>query len=63
MTFFIKVKVDTQDISVKDECLEALAELLETKGVYYDVWYNPNELDKDSMASIGENGRYDKNDI
>lgn len=50
MEFFIKVKVDTRDLSVKDECLEALAELLETKGVYYDVGYNPNELDKDSMV-------------
>lgn len=50
MTFFIKVKVDTHDLSIKDECIEALAELLETKGVYYDVGYDPNELDKDLMA-------------
>ena len=50
MTFFIKVKVDTQDRSIKDECIEALAELLDTKGVYFDVGYDPNELDKDLMA-------------
>lgn len=50
MTFFIKVKVDKQDLSIKDECLEVLAKLLETKGVYYDVGYDPNELDKDLMA-------------
>ena len=50
MTFFIKVKVDTQDRSIKDKCIEALAELLDTKGVYFDVGYDPNELDEDLMA-------------
>ncbi len=50
MTFTIQIKVDTQDRSIKDECIEALAELLDTKGVYFDVGYDPNEIDKDSIA-------------
>lgn len=44
MVFLIKVEVETQDPVIKDECLEALAELLNTKGVYFDVGYNPNEV-------------------
>lgn len=50
MTFTIQIKIDTHNLSIKDECIKALAELLDTKGVYYDVGYDPNELDKDLIA-------------
>ena len=50
MTFTIQVKVDMQNLSIKDECLEALANMLATKGIYFAVGYFPNELDMDSIA-------------
>ncbi len=50
MTFTIQIKIDTHNLSIKDECIEALAELLDTKGVYFGVGYDPNEIDEDSIA-------------
>ena len=50
MTFTIQVKVDTQNLSINDECLEALSKLLATKGIYFAVGYLPYELDMDSIA-------------
>lgn len=50
MTFTIDVKVDTNDKSIKDECLKVLSEHLEKKRVHYGVGYNPNEVDVDKFG-------------
>lgn len=50
MTFTIDVKVDTNNKTIKDECLEVLSTFLNTKGFHYGVGYNPNELDVDKFG-------------
>lgn len=50
MTFTIEVKVDTDDRTIKDKCLEVLSAFFDKKGFYYGVGYNPNELDVDKFG-------------
>lgn len=44
MKFTLNIRTDCNDTAIKDECMEAVAEVLKSKGVYFDVGYNPNEL-------------------
>ena len=44
------VKVDTDDRTIKDKCLEVLSAFFDKKGFYYGVGYNPNELDVDKFG-------------
>ena len=44
MKVTLNITTDCNDVAIKDECVEAVAEILKSKGVYFDVGYNPNEL-------------------
>ena len=44
MKFTLIIDTDYNDIAVKDECMEAVANVLNSKGKPFDVGYNPNEV-------------------
>ena len=52
MRFTIDVSVDTTDKSVKDECIEVLANHLKRKGVCFGVGYDPREIDIDKLGKV-----------
>jgi hypothetical protein len=44
MKFTLNITVDSENVRIKDECMEAVAKLLQTKRIYFHVGYNPNEI-------------------
>lgn len=44
MRFTLNITVESENPAIKDKCMEAVAEVLKSYGVYFDVGYNPNEL-------------------
>lgn len=44
MKFTLIIDTDCNDKSIKDECMAAVARVLEGKCKPYDVGYNPNEI-------------------
>lgn len=50
MVFHIQVRVDKGGDAIKKECLEVLARFFQSKGLVFDVGYNPNELDLDNIG-------------
>lgn len=44
MKFTLNITTDCNDVAIKDECMEAVAEILKSRGKYFDVGYNPNEM-------------------
>ena len=45
MNFHLSITVNTNDTSIKDDCVSVLANFLDRQGYCFDVGYNPNELD------------------
>ena len=50
MKFTLIINTDYNDNSVKDECMAAVARVLESKCKPYDVGYNPNEINVTSKC-------------
>lgn len=44
MKFTLNITTDCNNVAIKDECMEAVAEILKSRGKYFDVGYNPNEM-------------------
>lgn len=44
MKFTLQITTDCNDAEIKDKCMEAVANVLESTGKYFDVGYNPNEI-------------------
>ena len=44
MKFTLQITTDCNNAEIKDKCMEAVAEVLESTGKYFDVGYNPNEI-------------------
>ena len=49
MTFTLHIRTDCKKKSVKDECMDAVANVLRKYG-YFDVGYDPNEIDIDKIG-------------
>ena len=49
MKFTIHVSTDSKRKDIKEKCCEVLAEFLKKEG-YFDVGFNPNELDIDKVG-------------
>ena len=51
MKFHLAITVDGKfDKSIKDQCMQAVAEYLSFKGYSFDVGYDPNEIDTDLIG-------------
>ena len=49
MKFTLHISTESKRKDIKKKCLEVLAGLLKKEG-YFNVGYNPNEIDIDSIA-------------